>query len=199
MSGFLKWFFVFISEMLKGFAEIFKGLWHGLVQIFNIKNYIEIFKIYSPDFGAVGWILAVLSVVLVCAVYVLIVLMIVLAVRKYIRFRHSIVSNEDLLEEISNLQRQVMKMAKEKDEIMAIKVAQMGLPAGAAGLSLADGSMMAAGEGGEGAPAGEETLSEDGVVQTTERRFSKLLEVDNFYKTYVPPEYDNEFTLEGLC
>ena len=199
MSGFLKWFFVFISEMLKGFAEIFKGLWHGLVQIFNIKNYIEIFKIYSPDFGAVGWILAVLSVVLVCAVYVLIVLMIVLAVRKYIRFRHSIVSNEDLLEEISNLQRQVMKMAKEKDEIMAMKVAQMGLPAGAAGLSLADGSMMAAGEGGEGAPAGEETLSEDGVVQTTERRFSKLLEVDNFYKTYVPPEYDNEITLEGLC
>jgi hypothetical protein len=53
-------------------------------------------------------------------------------VLKYIRFRHSIVSNEDLLEEIAALQRQVMKMAKEKDEIMAMKVAQMGLPTGTA-------------------------------------------------------------------
>ena len=44
MNGFLKWFFVFISEMLKGFGMIFGGLWHGIVQVFNIKNYISIFK-----------------------------------------------------------------------------------------------------------------------------------------------------------
>lgn len=187
--------------MLQGFSVIFKGIWHGLVQIFNIKNYISIFKSYSTDFGAVGWILAVLAIVVVAAIYVLIVVMIVLAIRKYIRFRHSIVSNEDLLEEISNLQRQVMKMAKEKDEIMAMKVAQMGLPNAAGGaLSLADGSMITMGEGGEGGAAGgEEVLTTDGVVQTNDHRFSKLLEVDNFYKEYTPPDYDNEITLEEFC
>lgn len=37
MNGFLKWFFAFISEMLGGFALIFKGLWHGIKQIFNVK------------------------------------------------------------------------------------------------------------------------------------------------------------------
>ena len=36
MNGFLKWFFAFISEMLKGFAMIFKGLWEGIKHIFNI-------------------------------------------------------------------------------------------------------------------------------------------------------------------
>ena len=198
MNGFLKWFFVFISEMLKGFGMIFGGLWKGLKQIFNIKNYISVFKTYSTNFGVGGWILAVLAIVLVIAVYVLIVFLIVLAVRKYIRFRHSIVSDEDLLEEIAELQRQVLKMTKEKDEIMAMKVAQMGLPVSAAGgLSLADGSMALAGEGTEGAEAAPE-ISSDGVVQTTDRRFSKLMEVDNFYRTYTPPEYDNEITLEGL-
>ena len=199
MNIFLKWFFVFISEMLKGFAMIFSGLWNGIKQIFNIKNYIEIFKTYSKDFGAVGWILAILSIILVIAVFFLIGLMIVLAVRKYIRFRHSIVSNEDLLEEIADLQRQVLKMTKEKDEIIAMKVSQMGIP-GSGALSLADGSMaFAAGAEGEGGAVAAGELDTDGVIHTTDHRFSRLMEVDNFYKSYEPPQYDNEITLAGIC
>ena len=198
MNGFLKWFFVFISEMLKGFGMIFKGIGNGIVQIFNIKNYINIFKSYSTDFSVVSWILAILSIVIVIAIYVLVAFIIVLIVRKYVRFRHSIVSNEDLLEEISSLQRQVLKMTKEKDEIMAMKVAQMGLPV-SGGLSLADGTM--AYQGGEGgAPSGEgEVNVEDGVIQTGDRRFSRLIEVDSFYRNYTPPEYDNEIDLPGIC
>ena len=199
MSVFLKWFFVFISEMLNGFAIIFIGIGKGIKQIFNIKKYIEIFKTYSPEFGAAGWILAVLAIVIVAAIFFLIGFMIVLAVRKYIRFRHSIVSNEDLLEEIASLQRQVLKMTKEKDEIMAMKVAQMGIPSSGA-LSLADGTLSLGGEGAEeGAASAEGELDGEGVVQTSEHRFSKLLEVDNFYKTYTPPEYNNDITLEGIC
>lgn len=155
MNGFLKWFFVFMSSMLAGFGQIFKGLWNGIKQIFNIKNYIRIFKTYSADFGALGWILSVLAIIVVVAIFVLIIFMIVLAVRKYIRFRHSIVSNEDLIEEISDLQRQVVKMTKEKDEIMAMKVAQLGVYDNTA---LAEGEQMPA--------QGEVQTIVDGVVQT---------------------------------
>jgi hypothetical protein len=183
--------------MLKGYAEIVRGIGRGFKQIFNIKNYIEIFKSFSKDFSALSWILAVLAIVIVAAIYLLIVTMIVLAVRKYIRFRHSLVSNEDLLEEMGELQRKVMKLMKEKDEIMAMKVSQMGIPGGAAPLSLAGGGQY----GGEGGEEGEAvpTVVESGVVQTNDRRFSKLLEVDDFYKSYTPPEYDNDVTLEGIC
>ncbi|MBQ7186266.1 MAG: hypothetical protein IJR91_01400 [Ruminococcus sp.] len=196
MNEFLKWFFAFISEMLKGFGMIFSGIGKGFAQIFNIKNYIDIFKTYSANFGALGWILAILAIILVVAVFVLLAFIIVLVIRKYVRFRHSIVSNEDLLEEIADLQRQVLKMTKEKDEIMAMKVAQMGLPAGATGLSLAGGAASYQGEEG-----GEEAAQvvEDGVVQTADKRFSRLLEVDSFYKNYTPPEYNNDITLEQIC
>lgn len=155
MNGFLKWFFVFMSSMLAGFGQIFKGLWNGIKQIFNIKNYIRIFKTYSADFGALGWILSVLAIIVVVPIFVLIIFMIVLAVRKYIRFRHSIVSNEDLIEEISDLQRQVVKMTKEKDEIMAMKVSQLGVYDNTA---LAEGEQMPA--------QGEVQTIVDGVVQT---------------------------------
>lgn len=195
MNGFLKWFFAFISEMLKGYAEIVSGFGKGIKQIFNIKNYISIFKEYSADYGALSWVLSIIAIIIVIAIYLLIGAMIVLAVRKYIRFRHSIVSNEDLLEEIAELQRKVMKMAKEKDEIMAMKVAQMGLPTSGA-LSFADGStVQTAEEGGEAQPV----VVESGVIQTSDNRFSKLLDVDNFYKEYTPPEYDNDIDLAGIC
>ena len=201
MSAFLKWFFAFISEMLKGFGTIFSGIGRGFVQVFNIKNYVKIFKQHSTEFGAGGWILAVLSIIVVIAIYVLIALLILMAIRKYIRFRHSIVSNEDLLEEISILQQRVMKMSKEKDEIMAMKIAQIGMPRGTA-LPMAAGAEgfgtgSSFGEGGEGEQA--PTQEGAGVLVTNEHRFTKLFEVDTFYKTYTPPEYDNEITLSELC
>lgn len=200
MDNFLKWFFEFISEILKGFALIFLGLWNGLKQIFDIRRYIEIFKAHSTQFGVLEWILAILSIIIVIAIFVLIIWIIVLAVRKYIRFRHSIVSNEDLLEEIAVLQQRVLKAVKEKDEIMAMKVAQIGIPASGA-LSLAGGGTMGAaalaatsGEGGEI----QGQVLDAGVVQTTDIRFSKLLEVDRFYADYTPPEYNNDITLEQI-
>lgn len=196
MNDFLKWFFAFISEMLQGFGEIFIGFGRGIVHIFNIKRYIEIFKEHSTQFGALEWILSVLAIIIVIAVYVLIAFMIVLAIRKYIRFRHSIVSNEDLLEEIAQLQQRVMKMVKEKDEIMAMKVAQMGVP-GSGTLSLATGQLSGEGDEEEAAAA-PPAVAADGVIQTNERRFSKLMEVDSFYTNFLPPEYDNQITLEEL-
>jgi len=197
MNGFLKFFFAFISEMLKGYTEIFRGLRDGFRQIFYIPHYVDIFKEHTRGMGALGMVLTILSVIIVIAIYVLILAIIIFAIRKYVRFRHSIVSNEDLLEEIAALQRQVMKMAKGKDEIMAMKVSQMGLGTSGA-LSFADGNMVPAGEGGTAAEGQPGTI-EDGVIQTGDYRFSKLIEVDTFYKTYTPPEYDNNITLEELC
>ncbi len=197
MDNFLKWFFAFISEILQGFAQMFIGLWAGIQQIFNIGKYVDLFKEYSTKFGALEWILSVLAIIIVIAIFLLVIFIIILAIRKYIRFRHSIVSNEDLLEEIAILQQRVIKMVKEKDEIMAMKVAQIGVP-GSARLSLASGGTYSPdgipAEGEEGAPQELEA----GIVKTTERRFSKLMEVDNFYSNFIPPEYDNEITLEGI-
>lgn len=199
MNEFLRWFFAFITEILSGFAKIFTGLWNGLKQIFNIPEYIRIFKEHSESFGVLGWVLSILSIVIVVAIFGLIFFIIVLMIRKYIRFRHTIVSNEDLLEEIANLQRKVIKMTKEKDTILAMKVSQMGLPVGSSPL-LAGAGGYNMGETPEQQAANDvPVVNEDGVVQTTDCRFSKLIEVDNFYKSYTPPVYDNSISLRQLC
>lgn len=193
MDGFLRWFFEFISEMLRGYEIIFQGIGRGIIKIFNIKNYIKIFKSYSEGFSTAEWILSILAIVVVAAIYVLLLVLIIMVVRKYIRFRHSIVSNEDLLEEISVLQRNVMKMAKEKDEIMAMKVAQIGGGSGPA-LSLTSEEYET-----EDAENIQQAAGDEGIFITQTRRFSKLYEVDMFYKEYATPNYDNEIDLPGVC
>ena len=193
MDGFLRWFFEFISEMLRGYEIIFQGIGRGIIKIFNIKNYIKIFKSYSEGFSTAEWILSILAIVVVAAIYVLLLVLIIMVVRKYIRFRHSIVSNEDLLEEISVLQRNVMKMAKEKDEIMAMKVAQIGGGSGSA-LSLTSEEYET-----EDAENIQQAAGDEGIFITQTRRFSKLYEVDMFYKEYTAPNYDNEIDLPGVC
>lgn len=193
MDKFLRWFFEFISEMLKGFEIMFQGIGRGVIKIFNIKNYIKIFKTYSKDFSTIEWILAVLTIIVVVAIYVLLFVLILMIIRKYIRFRHSIVSNEDLLEEISVLQRDVMKMAKEKDRIMAMKVAQIGGGGGPA-LSLTSEEYET-----EDAENIQQAAGDEGIFITQTRRFSKLYEVDMFYKNYETPNYDNEIDLPGVC
>ena len=193
MDKFLRWFFEFISEMLQGFATIFRGIGEGFLKIFNISKYIEIFKSHSEGFSTAEWILSILAIILVIAVYLIIAFLIILVVRKYIRFRHSIVSNEDLLEEISVLQKQVIKMVKEKDEIMAMKVAQIG-GGSSSGFSLSQTDFE-----NEDAENISQAAGEEGIIITADRRFSKLFEVDMQYKDYTPPAYDNEITLEGIC
>ena len=81
-------------------------------------------------------------------------------------------------------------MTKEKDEIMAMKVAQLGVYDNTA---LAEGETKLA-EGEQMPAQGEVQTIVDGVVQTADCRFSKLIEVDNFYKTYEPPAYNNDIT-----
>lgn len=185
MDTFLKWFFEFITKIIQGFGLIFLGLWNGLKQIFNIKQYIELFKQYSPEFSVAEWILSIIAILFVIAIFVLIGFIIVLFVRKYLRFRHSIVSNEDLLEEIAELQKRVFKAVKEKDELMAIKVSQFGGNTRAI-MSTSSGSGSA------------EIDGESGVIQTSDIRFSKLIEVDNMYAKYIPPTYNNDITLDEL-
>ena len=61
MNYFLKWFFAFITEILEGFGKIFSGLWNGLKQIFNLPEYISMFKEYSKSFSGLYTIITLQS------------------------------------------------------------------------------------------------------------------------------------------
>lgn len=187
----------FIAEFLnqffiKGVWGIFKGIGLGIANIFNIPEYISIFKSWSGDFTAVDWILAILTVVATLIVFVAVILLFVVLIRKYIRVRKTLVDQEELLNEVGNLNREIIKLHNEKERILAMKVSQLGLKPGESPFIEQDEN--AQGEEGEKKEEGEIDKSADDYS-----RFYKCTQVDIELEGYVAPEYDNEITLPEIC
>ena len=185
MDGFLSWFFAFITTMLGGIWRIFSNLFLGIVQIFNFPVYFDQLSQYKSAFNVLAWILAIASFILVFAIWAGLIFMLVLAIRKYLRFRKTLVGNEDLLEEIADLHHDVIKLTEEKERIMALKIANTGL-------SL-DELRAIFDEEDEKDEEGEAALVTD------DRRFFRLAAVDEKYELYTPPTYQTGMSLEELC
>ena len=188
----------FIAEFLnqffiKGVWGIFKGIGLGIANIFNIPEYISIFKSWAGDFTAVDWILAILTVIATIVVLAAIVILVVVLVKKYIRVRRTLVDQEELLNEVGNLNREIIKLHNEKERILAMKVSQLGLKPG-------ESSFIETEENTQG-EEGEEKKADGEIDKSADdySRFYKCTQVDIELEDYVAPEYDNEITLPEIC
>jgi hypothetical protein len=156
------------------------GLFGALRQMFAVDRYIEVFKSYSDKLDAGGWVLAVFLCLLVLAFLAAIIWVAVYFGKRFFKkiFGDKVL-NQDLMDEIDNLKRQIIKTTREKDRILGLKVAYQGYDVL---------------EGKEG----EDTASER---KEGESRFYKLTEVDKKYADpeTKPLEFDNNITLSELC
>ncbi len=158
------------------------GVFGALRQMFAFDLYISTFKDYSEKFTGGQWVLAVFICVLVVAALVAIVWVAVYYLTRFFKklFGDKVL-NQDLLDEISNLKKELVKTTREKDRILGLKVSNQGF---------VDGEEIE-----EGAEGGEEKPAEG------ESRFYKLTEVDKKYAdpNYKPPEFDYTLTLKEIC
>ncbi len=185
MQTFLKYFYEILSQFFSGFAAIFNGLIDGIKKIFDVKKYLKITGQYKGDFSVSEWVLFGISVLILLILVVLFILMILFILKRILRFRKTLVEQESMLDEISDLNGKVATLVKEKQEILAMKVSQLGLKPGE------DATI----EGAEAPKTGE---NGEEVDQNTSIRFAKLHNVDLQYAEYKIQEYGNTFTLAEL-
>ena len=190
MAGFLDWFFVFLTTMIDGIWKIISGIFGGIFQIFNVVGYVSQFQDYQHGFTVVDWILAIISLLLVIAIWGILIYLAVLGIRKYVRFRKSAVGSEELLEEVAVLHKDVLKLTKEREKLLALKIGQTGVSIKELDDILvdSDGVDELGGSGASADDAGEMLP-----------RFYKLDAIDQKYLTYEAPEYQKDFTLQDLC
>ena len=183
MITFTQFLYEFLAQFLTGIINIIKDIIITIPQMFNIPAYVKILSNYKSDFTGPEWVLVVISIFLVLLMVAMTVALIVLIARKYIKIRKKGMNQESLLEEISRLNTRVMKLMKEKDEIMAMKVSQLGLQPGVD-------------------PFGDAKAEEDESEEALEdngQRFPKLADIDFQFRNYKLQNYNNSFTLEELC
>ena len=205
MDAFMNWFFAFMTTMLEGVWHSISGFFGGIIEIFNFPAYFDQITRYKDGFNVLAWILAVLTVIIAFAVWAALIFLIILGIRKYIRFRKTLVGNEDLLEEIADLHRDVIKLTAEKERILNMKLDPTGLTyeeLRAVFESETEGLPMVAGGAPAAAAAVATTESTDANVAPPEmdgKRFFRLSAVDDKYLYYMPPVYDREMSLEEIC
>lgn len=192
MSKFINFLYEFMSVFFNGIKSFFKGFIDCVTQIFNITNYLDVIKFYKDEFGISEWILAVIAIIVMALILALILSLVFFIVRKYIRFRKTLVEQEGMLDEIAVLNKKVSDLVTEKEEILAMKVSQMGLkPGESATLDLPKTKE----ESGDAAINEEET---DDELYDENVRFTKLHTIDVELKDYKLQNYNNTFTLEEL-
>lgn len=208
MDGFLNWFFDFFTTMIGGLGKIVLGIFNGIVQVFNIPSYLEKFGVYSKSFTLLDWIVSILAFIMVFAIWGIIIFLIILGIRKYIRFRRSIVGNEDVLEELAKTHRDVVRLTAEKEKIMALKIGQTSIPVDAINEIFeasrnADRFAENADTGLEeqaALPAGTDKKDpKKNDIPTDAKRFFRLSAVDDKYQYYIEPSYRNDLDLNGIC
>ena len=190
LYGFQSWFRAFFGNMLDGILTVFKGLFYGVVKIFDFPYYIRLFASESRGFGVFDWILAILAFLLSILVWVFLFFLLGLGIRRYIRYKKSLAVSEDLLEEIADLHRDVARLSAEKDRIIQLKVTQAGLSYDQMKKALQE-ELRAAADGDD-----KEEKSDEKALTS---RFQRLCAVDEKYAFFRPPMYQNDITLESLC
>lgn len=186
MSTFVRFLYEFMSVFFGGIAMIFKGIVDGFVQMFNVKEYAYIIQFYKKEFNMGEWPLVILAIVVLILLLGLLLLLIGFIIRKYIKFRKTLVEQESMLTEIGNLNKEVTQLVQEKEKILAMKVSQLGLKPGEEAEVLEE----------EESPNSKADNLEE--VDDSNTRFSKLHAIDLAYKDYKSQVYNNSFTLEEL-
>ena len=179
METFTRFLYEFLSQFFSGLGTILSGLWEGICKIFDINSYRLILEAYKNDLSMPEWILVGIAILLLLVLVGLAILLIYLLIRKYLKFRKQAIGQEELLEEVATLNNKVASLVKEKEDILAMKVSQLGLKPGE--------------ENTVDETQNEEETGETGI------RFAKLNTIDEEYKDYKVKNYGNTFTLPELC
>ena len=178
--GFL---YEFLGQFFWSLWSIIAGFFSGVAGMFDFPAYLKIIDNYTTELGGLAWVVAIIAVVALAAVLALCIFLVIMSLKKLFRFRKKVKDTNDLVNEVNALNREVMRLNLEKDKILSMKVSQIGLNPNE--ISELTGEEM-------------ETLT-DGKVEEGEPRFYKLNEIDDLWREYVPPVYDNEITLEEFC
>ena len=192
MATYMRFLYDFMEQFFSGIINIFMGIVKGFGKMFNFKAYISILKNYSGEFSVGQWILVGVAVILVFAFLIGIVYLLFLFVRKYLRFRKTLVEQESLLEEVAKLDRDVIRLNQEKEELYALKVTQIGLKP-------QEGMLSSSAPIDDNKPEAEEKEEGKPAEAANGSRFFKLTQIDEEYATKAKEDFGNTFTLEELC
>ena len=213
MEGFFRYFYQDIGRVFKAFLDMIMSFFTFLNYLLNFPMRMEIIESYSENFSTKEWIMLLIANILLVVIIVGVLILIGKIFKKIFRFRVPVKKYDELVKQVKVLQTDLIRANYEKDKLLAMKVAELGLdPDKETTDKLLESLYGQDGNLAEGEEENGEEKTEENqlfktnrntfnspVVDPSTSRFFRLTEVDNYYKTqYVAPEYE-EMDLEEFC
>ena len=217
MSAFLKFAYEVLSQVVYNLvtwvAAFIRLFITGWVQ------YFLIFKTYFPTLNILAKILSVILMLLLLAIPVVIIILLIRRMILHHQLKADSTDNATLYREIGRLNKQVLDLMEEKNNILALKVNAMGgverIPYMGASALTEDTIPSLENVTGNEIPSGRAMEAMVGntdpnkaplvraVIEGKEdtnvaHRFPKLSLVDVKYKDFQPPQYNNEISLQDF-
>ncbi len=217
MSAFLKFAYEVLSQVVYNLvtwvAAFIRLFITGWVQ------YFLIFKTYFPTLNILAKILSIFLMLLLLAIPVVIIILLIRRMILHHQLKADSTDNATLYREIGRLNKQVLDLMEEKNNILALKVNAMGgverIPYMGASALTEDTIPSLENVTGNEIPSGRAMEAMVGntdpnkaplvraVIEGKEdtnvaHRFPKLSLVDVKYKDFQPPQYDNEISLQDF-
>ncbi len=109
----------------------FKTIWNDIIVRF-FQNIIDYWNLMIEDsvlyeFNLLSWIMVVVAGLLNITLVIFLVLRLYLWIKKYFSFRKVEIEKNELIEEIADLNEKVIDLIDEKNQILAMKVSQLGI------------------------------------------------------------------------
>ncbi len=170
MNNYGKFFVDFLTPFFEGFVSIFKSIFAGIIEMFNIVKYIETINKYNESVNVVFIILAIVVLVLLICLFAYLVYYVVKKLIKTVRKSHE---QDALLEEVEKLNYDMIKLKQENDKLMVM-----------------------ANQGEELDENGNPITK----LGKGESRFFKLTEIDKNWENWKPAKpYQTDLTLKDIC
>lgn len=172
MSEFLKFAYELISQVIYNLTAWIVAIVNGFGRVFitGWAEYAIIFKTYFDSFGLVGKIFSCLLVLVLILIPTILIVLLVRHIILWIQLRGDAEDNATLYREIGRLNKQVLDLMDEKNQILSLKVNNKGAggtpymggdgldasldPLASAGLGRSETGVAAVTAGGDGVAVG---------------------------------------------
>ena len=175
-------YFEYLRELfLKVVQDIGTFFYKGIVSPWtdvgdNFATYHSYLTAHMGQFGWAGWIFWIIFLLLFIALIAGVGFLLVVFVRKYVRFVKRELDKEELKRQVERLNYELFQAVQEKDKILNLKVGYMGLKTDS---------------------LDEETQE---TIEEVSSRFPKLIRVDSKYRgTNLDIPNRSDLSLEELC
>ena len=115
MNNYGKFFVEFLTPFFEGLLSIFKSIFTGIIEMFNIVKYIETISKYNGSVNIVFVIIAIICLILLIVLFAIVIYYLIKKIIKLVRKSHE---QDALLEEVEKLNYDMIKLKQENDKLM---------------------------------------------------------------------------------